>query len=441
MSGSDAWVGATLSGSWTDNNYGVILPNLVNLVKKRHTEATMTFFILGSNPDLAKAEILSVVGSSSKIILESSTVLVLDYVETPVDELQNRLGGTIKIGVILDEFLGLDPRVCADAIVREAMKATGKNKITFGLSAYDLGNPNGVKKIAQGFKVLGGEIKNALRETGRPVRFVQAKNDALTSVVVETNGLNESGGEFCLFATNTSIILGRTSTVQNFKAWSDRDFGRPSRDSRSGMLPPKLARMMINLATGQRGDGTQPITEMTILDPFCGSGTIPMEAALMGFQKIIGSDISEKAIRDSRLNTDWLYEQKFLHPVTPKLQIEFHVSKAGDIQKIITNPVDAIVAETYLGPARHAFDRATLDALKVELMKIYRDSLMALAKKMKPNGAMVIAFPAFAVKNEIIKLPLKKIIEDAGLTIDGTWIYRRPDQQTAREIVRIKKSV
>ena len=38
----------------------------------------MTFFILGSHPDLAKAEILSVVGLDSKIILESSTVLVLD---------------------------------------------------------------------------------------------------------------------------------------------------------------------------------------------------------------------------------------------------------------------------------------------------------------------------------------------------------------------------
>ncbi|MCX6714342.1 MAG: hypothetical protein NTX72_00835, partial [Candidatus Uhrbacteria bacterium] len=184
-----------------------------------------TFFILGSHPDLAKAEILSVVGLNSKILLESSTVLVLEHVEIPLEDLQNRLGGTIKIGIILDEYLGSDARACANAIVGKASEATGKNKITFGFSAYDLGNPKAVQRIARSFKTLGGEIKNALRDTDRPVRFVMAKEDALTSVVVETNGLNESGGEFCLFATSTSIILGRTSTVQDFKAWSDRDFG------------------------------------------------------------------------------------------------------------------------------------------------------------------------------------------------------------------------
>lgn len=397
-----------------------------------------TFFILGSHPDLAKAEILSVVGSGAKILMESSSVLILDHVEMnthdgqPYKQLQDRLGGTIKIGVILDEYLGSDARACANAIVEKAKEATGKNKITFGFSAYDLGNPKAVQRIARSFKVLGGEIKNALRETDRPVRFVMAKDDALTSVVVETNGLNESGGEFCIFATSTSIILGRTSTVQDFKAWSDRDFGRPARDSRSGMLPPKLAHMMINLS------GANPSTS-TILDPFCGSGTVPMEAALMGFKHIIGSDISEKAIKNSVTNNDWLYAQKFLHPVTEKKNIEYRISKAEKIHEWLVNPVDAIVAETYLGPPKHGWDRPALEALKVELMKIYRDSLAALSKKLKQNGTIVIAFPAFVVKNEIIKLPIKKAIEDAGLKIDATWIYKRPDQMTAREIVRMKK--
>ena len=125
--------------------------------------------------------------------------------------------------------------------------------------------------------------------------------------------------------------------------------------------------------------------------------------------------------------------------MTEKNDIFFRVSDAKDVSTWLTEPVDAIVAETYLGPAKHGFDRATLEGLKVELMKIYRDSLVALAKKLKPNGTIVIAFPAFVVKNEIIKLPLKKAIEDAGLTIDATWMYRRPDQMTAREIVRMKK--
>jgi len=333
-----------------------------------------TFFILGSHPELAKAEILSVLGSDSKILVDHPVVLIIDQVNMSLPELQNRLGGTIKIGTVLDEFQGGDARACTEEIVATAKRATGKNKLTFGLSAYDLGNPRAVSRIVSSYRVLGGEIKNQLKDTGRPVRFVQAKGEALTSVVVETNGLCESAGEFCFFATDSSIILGKTETVQDFKNWSDRDFGRPARDSHSGMLPPKLARMMINLTSAH------PETS-TLLDPFCGSGTVPMEAALMGFKHVIGTDISEKAIRDSRVNTAWLYEQKFLKPVTPKEEIEFHVSKAEEIQKIITNPVDVIAAETYLGPAKHGFDRASLDALKIELMNIYEDSLKALAKK------------------------------------------------------------
>lgn len=392
-----------------------------------------TFFILGTHPELAKAEILSVVGLNTKVIIESQTVLILDLPDQSLEDLQNRLGGTIKIGTVIDEFQGSDPRVCTDTIIKEATNAVGKNKITFGLSTYDLGNPKAVRKITQSFKVMGGEIKNRLKETGRPVRFVMAKDESLTSVVVETNGLNESGGEFCFFATDTTIILGRTSTVQNFKTWSDRDFGRPARDSRSGMLPPKLARMMINLS------GVNP-TSSILLDPFCGSGTVIMESSLIGFEKIIGSDISKKAVEDSNVNTRWIYNQKFLSPITKESNIELFVCPAEKLSEIISTPVDVIVTETYLGPPRRSDERSQMEKMISELMMMYKTSLQSLEKIIKPGGVLVIAFPAFVIKNDVIRLPLKKMIESVGLTFDQSWMYRRPDQMTAREIVRMKKS-
>ena len=58
-------------------------------------------------------------------------------------------------------------------------------------------------------------------------------------------------------------FLGQTLVVQPFKVLSKRDFGRPARDDHSGMLPPKLAQIMINLA--RRNDD---ISTKTILDPF-----------------------------------------------------------------------------------------------------------------------------------------------------------------------------
>ncbi len=58
-------------------------------------------------------------------------------------------------------------------------------------------------------------------------------------------------------------------------------------------LHPKLARAMVNLAGAEENE--------IILDPFCGSGGILIEAGLMGF-KTVGYDISKKMIWKSMVN-------------------------------------------------------------------------------------------------------------------------------------------
>jgi hypothetical protein len=39
--------------------------------------------------------------------------------------------------------------------------------------------------------------------------------------------------------------------VQDIDAYAERDFERPMRDAFVGMLPPKLAQIMLNLAVGE----------------------------------------------------------------------------------------------------------------------------------------------------------------------------------------------
>ena len=43
-----------------------------------------------------------------------------------------------------------------------------------------------------------------------------------------------------------------------------------------------------------------------MLDPFCGVGTTLIEASLLGFDQMIGSDIDEKAVADTEKNLNWL---------------------------------------------------------------------------------------------------------------------------------------
>lgn len=66
------------------------------------------FFVLGRNYGLSKIEIqtlLNKLNSEPKIILESKEVLIIETAETlDAESLLKTLGGTIKIGEILDNF-------------------------------------------------------------------------------------------------------------------------------------------------------------------------------------------------------------------------------------------------------------------------------------------------------------------------------------------------
>jgi tRNA G10 N-methylase Trm11 len=65
-----------------------------------------------------------------------------------------------------------------------------------------------------------------------------------------------------------------------------------------GMLPPKLAQMMINLAIS--GAYTPESTQPVIYDPFCGLGTVLIEAAHMGLMQSYASDISNDMVHSTR---------------------------------------------------------------------------------------------------------------------------------------------
>ena len=61
-------------------------------------------------------------------------------------------------------------------------------------------------------------------------------------------------------------------------------------------LQPKLARCMVNLSRANR--------QKLLLDPFCGTGTILIEAGLMGINSI-GVELREKMVKGAKLNLDY----------------------------------------------------------------------------------------------------------------------------------------
>lgn len=384
----------------------------------------MYFVELGSHPDLSKAELDSVYGDKIQIKHDLGNILLFELTNNTVrlPEIQERLAGIVKIGNI---FLEADANnlesmeKLANILFTELKKTITGGKIKFGISIYG----KSAEKLAKNRHRLGLTIKKLIKEEGYLVRYVDAKEPTLSSVIVKTNKIIESGAEFVLAVVDKYLYIGKTVSVQDFKAWSNRDYGRPARDAKSGMLPPKLARMMINLS------GSEP-KDSVILDPFCGSGTVLMEAALMSYKKVIGSDVSDRAIADSKKNLNWL-----------KLEGELHQSPADQLDRFLSDNVDVIVTETYLGkPMKGNETREQILNQIEELKKMYLPSLENMYSVLNRGGKCVIAFPAYRQGQEFIRVPLRQMFDEIGWrVVQDPILYEREGQKVAREIFVCEK--
>ncbi len=381
----------------------------------------MVYFILGTNLELCLAELRAVLGDRIEIVYTHKHVVLANLQGENLGALQERLSGVVKTGHIIGEMTQWNNEDASALIATYASGAMGKNKISYGVSVYDVGG--GAKTLEGELNSLGGAIKKILKELGRPVRYVTGKEPRLSSAIIETNGILSSGGEYVLLSLDDKILIGQTESVQDFRAWEARDMGRPAKDRRSGILPPKLARLMINLS-GVNPEGA------TLLDPFCGSGTVLMEGILMGFKNLIASDISEKATADTQANLSWLVDAFDLSP--PNLAIT--TTAAADFS--LETPVDTIVTEVFLGePRRETADAITLKKIETALMPMFRASFINLRQYLTPEGTAVVAFPAYRKKDGTWhRLPLPLLLEAIGYDIQTTHLYHRPGQYVARDI-------
>lgn len=406
----------------------------------------MRFYVLGTNSELSKAEFLAVYPSTS-VLVSAEGILVCEENAPSPSEAVGRLAGVVKSGTIAKGREVEPPNgrfgLPAPEDLLPLLDLSREGKVEFGISLYDGGNAPLFGTLKAEANRIGMTLKRAVEATGRKARLVTMKADTLSSVAVTTQ---VTAGDLALIATKEGVLAGRTEAVQDFEAWSKRDFGRPSRDAHSGMLPPKLARTLVNLAAGsylthalplQRG-GIASLENLTLLDPFCGSGTVPMEAMLMGFKAVIGSDISKKAVADTGRNLEWVRKE---FPEARASRLSVYERDAADLAAILKEPVDVVAGETYLGPPLSG--RETLETLQKNMAVLgqsYAKMFVGVHAVMKPGARAAIAFPAFVRGSQKLRLPLKEILEPVGFAIEQTFLYERKGQKVAREIVVMRKA-
>jgi tRNA G10 N-methylase Trm11 len=443
-------------------------------------------FVLGRVYTLSAAELAAVLektdvslgldGSPIKILDASPEVLVIET-NKPIatEKLQKKLGGVIKILQVVDVIKKREresvnfalKHYFKPSVLKKNFFKDYKGKIQFGVSLYlldmDLVRPRGGEQRQEQDKNynnpfaepkrIGMMIKNGITDMGQSIRLVLPEFNSLSlaSVVVTKNLLLQKGAEICILAGKDIVYTAKTLTVQDFEDYGRRDYQRPARDEKQGMIPPKVAQIMLNLADRKTGD--------TILDPFCGIGTIIQEGLLLGF-RMIGSDINKIAIKGSEQNLEWFRNRYKIAPGKYGVEISDAVEVAGLIEKS-KSQIAAVVTEGTLGPLYSQYPKADeIQKNFLDLEKLYKASFKEFAKFLPKQGKIIMCLPAYRKSRDAYEMfpsldfatelgyNLKDIIPPAiaaklpflKLTNRGTAIYDRKDQIVAREIVIFEKN-
>lgn len=381
--------------------------------------------LTGRLPELSIAELESLYGAAAVTRLGDHAL-----VDAEIDF--TRLGGSIKSAKHLTTLDTTNPQKVFDycrKALPEHIQYIPDGKIKLGVSLYGLSMP----LHKQNANALS--LKKVIKNAGRSVRVVPNTEAALTSAQTYHNALTSGLGlELVFVAHEGKTYIGQVTAVQDIDSYTLRDRGRPKRDAFVGMLPPKLAQTIINIATG-------PISSGVVLDPFCGTGVVLQEAALMGYS-VYGTDIAEKMVRFSRDNLNWAHDQF-------KFRTEWQLEIGDATTHTWRLPIDAVAGEGYLGQPVGGQDPTPekLAEIMHDCQAIMRGFLKNIGSQVPSGTRLCIAAPAWFVRNMLHTLPIVDDLEEIGFSwmplehVDGrSLLYSREDQVTYRHLLPLIKS-
>ena len=391
----------------------------------------MFIAMLGRQPAISMAELERVFGDARWFAHDSALV------STDSLDIQ-KLGGVVKAGRVIKELHSSDWRKTSVELVKFYSEkwAEAPGKITLGLSVY------GYTVSSSEVQRTGLILKSRLKSKGVSMRLIPNDQPILNTATSHHNKLGLSGNKVELLVVkghNGKVIIAESTGAQNITALAQRDQERPARDAFVGMLPPKLAQIMINL-TGPQKSRSNKEKPPVLLDPFCGTGVLLQEATLLGFQAY-GTDLSEKMIRYSRDNINWLQDKYHI-----RTGWHLHIGDAMDTQW--QPPIDAVATETYLGQPFSAPPRTEkLHEVVGNCNHIITRFLENLATQLPANTPLCIAVPAWNDGNDhFTHLPLIKKLDQLGYqqhtfknVAAKELLYYRPEQVVARELLVLVK--
>ena len=428
--------------------------------------------VLGRQPEISIAELEAVFGENSILggscqVFSSPTSLTLSG-GPPPDLSPAHVEFVSKTSPVIDRFGGLQ-KIAKKLEMKplELLMDLPEGKLTIGVSDYT----NKASKKTAATEAL--KLKKILVRHGRSVRVVEGNGAVLSTATSLHNGLSgKNPRKVELIKTDDGWY--RVIGVQDIDAYARRDQARPARDARVGMLPPKLAQILINLCEGLP-EGS------VVLDPFCGTGVVLQEALLMGYFAY-GTDISERMVEYSERNLKWLFRDRprptgsgvsEVSPVTTEQRGErqpnlfgcpsevapspqtganervekqpFRVSVGDATSYQWQQPINAVACEGYLGkPFSKVPTEMELKEQKQECRAIIMGFLKNLVGQIEPGTPVTIAIPAWLRESgEYERLEILDLIDELGYNVNNKsregLLYCREGQIVARDIIILRK--
>lgn len=379
-------------------------------------------FQLGNTPELSIREVIAVVGKHPTTVIPDAIVgLELDSkLQTP-EKLMEVLGGTVKILETLETLSAsqsqetLEKTIAAHLVQVEQTKS---KKIHFAVGEFGRNHLPPLRPE---------KIKEHLTELGCSARFVESPRSGLSAAVLTHQ---HKVVEVIVLYTGEKYLIAQTRAVQDIDSWSVRDREKPYADRKKGMLPPKLARIMVNLCLGEATS-----KESVLLDPFCGSGTILMEAAMRG-ATTVGSDLDLDAVVGAQKNLEWLKETYQLESPSTVL----HSDAAHVLPKV---PVTHLVTEPFLGKPKPVPSK--LPNIFKGLEKQYWGAFKHWRSILAPNASLVVVFPLVELsENPKDRFSLEVLIDklaSLGYTTQSEAVlYSRAQAVVKRQIYHFNYS-
>lgn len=158
-------------------------------------------------------------------------------------------------------------------------------------------------------------------------------------------------------------------------------------------LKPKLARLLVNLSRVKEHE--------LLLDAFCGTSSILVEAALMGM-KTAGVDIDEKMINASKINLKFYKIKNFKLIEGNALELENHFKK---------NSVDAIATDPPYGRS----SRIGADSIQ----DLYRGFLVSAHGILKKGRHLAMLYPHYSGIEKLVNRKKWKTVDKGSWYVHG----------------------